>query len=76
MHRPGVSAPLPGLFIASLPRRQRSGSGAAANNRAEAGVSLGGIYMADVEWINKTPFAEYFIEKTQNFIVISISTKI
>lgn len=43
MHRPAVSAPLPGLFITSLPRRQRCGSGAAANNGAEAGAALGGF---------------------------------
>lgn len=43
MHRPAVSAPLPGLFITSLPRRQRCGSGAAANNGAEAGAAAGGF---------------------------------
>lgn len=49
MHRPAVSAPLPGLFITSLPRRQRCGSGAAANNGAEAGAALGGFPWAD-DW--------------------------
>lgn len=47
MHRPAVSAPLPGLFITSLPRRQRCGSGAAANNGAEAGAALGGFLLDD-----------------------------
>lgn len=39
MHRQAVSAPLPGLFITSLPRRQRCGSGAAANSGAAAAAA-------------------------------------
>lgn len=40
MHRQAVSAPLPGLFITSLPRRQRCGSGAAANSGAAAAAAV------------------------------------
>lgn len=43
MHRPAVSAPLPGLFITSLPRRQCCGSGAAANNQQRRGPWQGGF---------------------------------
>ncbi|TRY96621.1 hypothetical protein DNTS_024248, partial [Danionella cerebrum] len=47
LHRPAVSAPLPGLFITSLPSRQRCGSGAAANNLAEEGTTTRGFTTID-----------------------------
>ena len=68
MHRPAVSAPLPGLFITSLPRRQRCGSGAAANNGAEAGAASGGFPTDDEQ--EKKNGREMHFEEGQNFRLI------